>query len=70
MSLRYAVALQYGNHSLGLVYLLKRFIMVKKRFITLINHIDQQNATFTCGIVCHKCSTFGLCKLINVLSYV
>ena len=44
--------------------------MVKKRFITLINHIDQQNATFTCSIVCHRYSTFGLCKLINVFSYV
>ena len=40
MSLRCAVTLQYGNLSLGPVYLLKRFIMVKKRFTTLINPID------------------------------
>lgn len=44
--------------------------MVKKRFIILINHIDQQNATFTCGIVCHRYSTFGFYKLINVFSFV
>lgn len=70
MSLRCMVTLQYGNLSLGLVYLLKRFIMVKKRFIIFIDPIDWQNVTFTCGIICHRCSTFSPCKLINVFSYV
>ena len=68
MSLRCAVAFRYGNHSLGLVYLLKRFIMVKKRFIIFIDPIDWQNATFTCGIICHRYSRFNLHELINVFS--
>lgn len=70
MSLRCMVTLQYGNLSLGQVYLLKRFIMVKKRFTILICHADRQKQTFTCDIACHRCSTFSLCKLINVFSYV
>lgn len=70
MSLRCMVTLQYGNLSLGLVYLLKRFIMVKKRFTILICHVDGQKQTFICGVACHRCSTFSLCKLINVFSYV
>lgn len=64
------VTLQYGNLSLGLVYLVKRFIMVKKRFIIFIDPIDWQNATFTCGIICHRYSTFNLHELVNVFSCV
>lgn len=64
------VTLQYGNLSLGQVYLLKRFISMEKRFSILIYHVDGQKQTFTCGIACHRCSTFSLCKLINVFSYV
>lgn len=70
MSLRCMVTLQYGNLSLGQVYLLKRFIMVKKRFIIFIDPIDRQNATFTCGIICHRYSIFNLHELINVFSRV
>lgn len=70
MSLRCMVTLQYGNLSLGQVYLLKRFISMEKRFTILIYHVDRQKQTFTCGIACHRCSTFSLCKLINVFSYV
>lgn len=64
------VTLQYGNLSLGQVYLLKRFINMKKRFTILICHVDRQKQTFICGIACHRCSTFNLRKLINVFSYV
>lgn len=64
------VTLQYGNLSLGQVYLLKRFINMKKRFTILMCHVDRQKQTFTCGIAYHRCSTFGLCKLINVFSCV
>ncbi len=70
MSLRCMVTLQYGNLSLGQVYLLKRFIMVRKRFTILICHVDRQMQTFTCGIICHKFFIFLICKLINVFSYV
>ena len=70
MSLRCAVALRYGNLSLGLVYLLKRFIIVKKRFIIVICFAGKQNQTFTCDIVYHRRSTFTLCELVNVFSYV
>lgn len=44
--------------------------MVKKRFIIFIDPIDWQNATFTCGIICHRYSIFNLHELINVFSYV
>ena len=44
--------------------------MVKKRFITLIYHMDRQKQTFTCGIACHRYSTFNLYELINVFSCV
>lgn len=64
------VTLQYGNLSLGQVYLLKRFISMEKRFTILIYYVDRQKQAFTCGIACHRCSTFSLCKLINVFSYV
>lgn len=70
MSLRCMVTLRYGNLSLGQVYLLKRFIMVKKRFTILICYVDRQMQTFICDIACHRCSTFSPCKLINVFSYV
>lgn len=70
MSLRCMVTLQYGNLSLEQVYLLKRFINMKKRFSILICHVVRQKQTFICGIACHRCSTFSLCKLINVFSYV
>ncbi len=70
MSLRCMVTLQYGNLSLGQVYLLKRFISMEKRFTILIYYVDRQKQAFTCGIACHRCSTFSLCKLINVFSYV
>lgn len=70
MSLRCMVTLQYGNLSLGQVYLLKRFTSMKKRFIILICHVDRQKQTFTCGIICHKFFIFLICKLINVFSYV
>lgn len=64
------VTLQYGNLSLRQVYLVKRFISMKKRFTILICHVDRQKQTFTCDIACHRYSTFSLCKLINVFSYV
>ena len=70
MSLRCMVTLQYGNLSLGLVYLLKRFIMVKKRFSIVIPFARKQNQTFTCDIVYHRRSTFTLCELVNVFSCV
>lgn len=60
MSLRCMVTLQYGNLSLGQVYLLKRFISMKKRFTILIYHIDRQKQTFICGNACHRYSTFSL----------
>lgn len=70
MSLRCAVTLQYGNLSLGPVYLLKRFIMVKKRFIIRIDRMERQNKTFTCDIVYHRCFTFDFYELVNVFSCV
>lgn len=70
MSLRCAVTLRYGNLSLGLVYLLKRFIKVKKRFIILICLMNRQNETFTCGIAYHRYFTIDLYELINVFSCV
>ena len=70
MSLHYMVTLQYGNLSLGQVYLLKRFIMVKKRFTILICHVDRQKQTFICGIACHRYSTFNQWELVNVFSCV
>lgn len=54
------VTLQYGNLSLGQVYLLKRFISMKKRFTILIYHVDRQKQTFICGNACHRYSTFSL----------
>ena len=50
--------------------MLKRFIMVKKRFTIVICFAGKQNQTFTCDIVYHKRSTFTLCELVNVFSYV
>lgn len=54
------VTLQYGNLSLRQVYLVKRFISMKKRFTILICHVDRQKQTFICGIACHRYSTFSL----------
>ncbi len=44
--------------------------MVKKRFSIVIPFTGQQNQTFTCDIVYHRRSTFTLCELVNVFSFV